>query len=284
MSGSARNYLAGALGIATTTPDATLAINGTANVSGVVTFGSTLSVATSVNSAALSVSSSFIANTSQVTLNIPLNANNSFGLGSYILTSNGSTGAPYWSSSANSAIYANTAAYLQDRTWETAGAIGSSVPNTGAFTTLTASGNVNIDSGTLFVDATTNFVGINNTSPTQALQIDGSIVIKNGLVANGSFGSVGNVLTSNGSSVYWAQSTGAGVNVDSSYTWTNTHSFTNTRPSGNAATGTITVSGGVGVSNNIYVGGRVGFSNSTNISVVYEYYNATTNSLDTVFG
>ena len=286
MSGSARNYLAGALGIATTTPDATLAINGTANVSGAVTFGSTLSVVTSVNSAALSVGSSFVANTSQVTiLDIPLNANNSFGSGSYILTSNGSTGAPYWSSSANSAIYANTAAYLQNRTWESAGAIGSSVANTGAFTTLTTSGNVNIDSGTLFVDATTNFVGINNTSPTQALQIDGSIVIKNGLVANGSFGSVGNVLTSNGSSVYWAQSTGgAGVNVDSSYTWTNTHSFTNTRPSGNAVTGTITVSGGVGVSNNIYVGGRVGFSNSTNISVVYEYYNAATNSLDTVFG
>ena len=36
---------------------------------------------------------------------------------------------------------------------------------------------------------------------------------------------------------------------------------------------------------NTYVTGRVGFANSTTItSVVYQYYNATTNSLDTVFG
>jgi hypothetical protein len=60
--------------------------------------------------------------------------------------------------------------------------------------------------------------------------------------------------------------------------------LTSTTTSGNAVSGALVVSGGIGVANNIYVAGRVGFSNATNISVAYTYYNATTNSLDTVFG
>ena len=64
----------------------------------------------------------------------------------------------------------------------------------------------------------------------------------------------------------------------------NTVQFTNTTPSTNATSGAVTITGGLGVSNNIYTAGRVGFSNSTNISVAYTYYNATTDSLDTVFG
>ena len=44
MNGNAANYIAGNVGIANTLPNATLAITGTANVSGVVTFGSTLTV------------------------------------------------------------------------------------------------------------------------------------------------------------------------------------------------------------------------------------------------
>ena len=49
-------------------------------------------------------------------------------------------------------------------------------------------------------------------------------------------------------------------------------------------TGSLLVIGGVGVSDSIYVGNRVGFSNTSNVSMVYQYYNAATNSLDTVFG
>ncbi len=48
-------------------------------------------------------------------------------------------------------------------------------------------------------------------------------------------------------------------------------------------TGSLLVIGGVGVSDSIYVGNRVGFSNTSNVSMVYQYYNAATNSLDTVF-
>lgn len=47
------------------------------------------------------------------------------------------------------------------------------------------------------------------------------------LVANGSPGIAGQVLTSNATGVYWANAS-AGVNTALSYTWTNTHIFQNT--------------------------------------------------------
>ena len=78
---------------------------------------------------------------------------------------------------AGTATTANNASFLNGRIWETAGAIGSTVANTGAFTTLTASANVNLDSGTLFTDATNNRVGINNTNPTASLHVQGATLI-----------------------------------------------------------------------------------------------------------
>ena len=52
----------------------------------------------------------------------------------------------------------------------------------------------------------------------------------------------------------------------------------------NTTTGALQVRGGVGVGGSIYAGNRIGFVNTSNVSVVYQYYNALTNSLDTVFG
>jgi len=49
-------------------------------------------------------------------------------------------------------------------------------------------------------------------------------------------------------------------------------------------TGALKVTGGVGVGDSVYVGNKVGFVNASNVSVVYQYYNSTTGSLDTVFG
>jgi hypothetical protein len=219
-------------------------------------------------------------------------ANGSLGTAGLVLTSNGSVA--YWANASaisGTVATANNASFLAGRRWETAGAIGSTVANTGAFTTLTASANVNIDSGTLFVDGTSNRVGVNittplhahhvsgsvlaagdassvayymndsqairssgtmyidadtsgqngftragtgdlifrtaaaqermriisggnigigNTTPGQRLQVDGSVGIKNGLVANGTFGISGQVLTSNGTVSYWANTSAGG--------------------------------------------------------------------------
>jgi len=51
-------------------------------------------------------------------------------------------------------------------------------------------------------------------------------------------------------------------------------------------TGAFKVTGGVGVTGNIYTAGRVGYASNTTsgTSAVYTYYNASTSSLDTVFG
>ena len=132
-----------------------------------------------------------------------------------------------------------------------------------------------------YVNTSGNYTLSGNTTFSANLIIaaTGEIIINAaaGISANGTFGTAGQLLTSNGSAVYWS-TTSTGVNLASSY------AFTNTTASGNATSGAITTAGGLGVANNIYAGGRIGWSNSTNVSVVYQQYNATTGSLDVVFG
>ena len=71
---------------------------------------------------------------------------------------------------------------------------------------------------------TSGYVGVGNTAPGQSLQVDGSIGIKNGLVANGSFGDAGFVLASNGTSIYWSNASGSATTANNAsylqgYTW-----------------------------------------------------------------
>jgi len=83
---------------------------------------------------------------------------------------------------------------LEGYNWASPGALGSSTPNTGAFTTLSASGNVTFDGGTFvfnesgadkdfriegegspnlfFADASANSVGIGTNTPSSILEID----------------------------------------------------------------------------------------------------------------
>ena len=111
------------------------------------------------------------------------------------------------------------------------------------------------------------------------------------LSSNGGVGTAGQVLTSNGATgaPYWSAAA-AGTNVAAQYAWTNTQSFSNvitfssTTASPNSAVGAIVTSGGIGANGNIYTAGRIGFANSVGANQVYTYYNASTNSLDTVFG
>ena len=51
-------------------------------------------------------------------------------------------------------------------------AIGGNTASSGAFTTIDASGDVNFDSGTLFVDASADAVGIGTTSPVTSLMLE----------------------------------------------------------------------------------------------------------------
>ena len=67
-------------------------------------------------------------------------------------------------------------------------------------------------------------------------------------------------------------------------TFTTALSITSSTQSTSTTTGALQVMGGVGVGGSVYVGNRVGFVNTSNVSVVYTFYNTVTNSLDTVFG
>ena len=106
---------------------------------------------------------------------------------------------------------ANSSA-LQGATWQAPLGIGTVTANSGAFTTITASANVNLDVGTLFTDATNNRVGINTTTPTTPLHVVGNVTVANGfgIVANGSIGTAGQALLSNGSAIYWSTIAGGG--------------------------------------------------------------------------
>jgi len=53
--------------------------------------------------------------------------------------------------------------------------IGSSTASSGAFSTLSASGDVDFDAGTLFVDASADAVGIGTTSPSVKLHVNGDV-------------------------------------------------------------------------------------------------------------
>lgn len=67
----------------------------------------------------------------------------------------------------------------------TGGVFASALGNTTITGTLSASANVNLDSGTLFVDGTNNRVGINNTAPTQSLTVTGTTSLTGNLTVQG---------------------------------------------------------------------------------------------------
>jgi hypothetical protein len=69
-------------------------------------------------------------------------------------------------------------------------------------------------------------------------------------------------------------------------TFTGAPTLSDTTASTSSTTGSLKLGGGLGVAGNIYVGSasKVGYVNASNVSAVYQYYNAATDSLDTVFG
>ena len=87
-----------------------------------------------------------------------------------------------------------------------------------------------------FISVADGVASVNNVTVSSNLQV-------NALVANGSVGAAGEVLTTNGTSVYWSA---AGVNVNATYTWSNNHTFTaNLSVSGRTTTNTMLVTSGI---------------------------------------
>ena len=151
--------------------------------------------------------------------------------------------------------------------------------NTGAvFANIAISTYANLRVGSLtatFVNTTGNIVsGGNVTAP---------YFFGNGSQLSGVITSVTKII--NGTSDVTAYS-GSNIAVTVGGT-ANTILFTNSITSTSNVTGALRVTGlgGIGVGGNVYVGQRVGFVwGANNVSSVYQVFNNSTNSLDTVFG
>lgn len=85
-------------------------------------------------------------------------------------------------------------------------------------------------------------------SVTSTFNFSVGAVFNGGIYANASYGTAGQLLTSNGTGVYWSSPGAASVNTAAQYTWTNTHVFSANVAFGNSIgipTGNSTVSGGM---------------------------------------
>ena len=118
-----------------------------------------------------------------------------------------------------------------------------------------------------------------------SLVSNGTVEIRGGsLYANSS--TTFNLVNTTATTVNFAGSaTAITIGATTGYTTIrNQTTITNTTASLSTTTGALQVRGGVGVADSMYVGNRVGFVNTSNVSVVYQFYNTATGSLDTVFG
>lgn len=118
------------------------------------------------------------------------------------------------------AALVNTAPAALNTLQELAAALG----NDASFSTTVLNGIGNAYSNAIAYSASNTYV--NNTfAPKASPTFTGTITIPT-ISANGSTGTSGQVLTSNGIGVYWANAaTGGSVNTSAAYIWSNTHSF-----------------------------------------------------------
>jgi hypothetical protein len=114
--------------------------------------------------------------------------------------------------------------------------------------TIGVTGIVNVDSGTLYVDPANNRVGINKTTPAQALDVVGDVAISANETVGGTLGVTGATTLSNTLSVI------GDVAI-------NTNKFNVT-----ALTGNTSIAGTLGVTSDITTSGILTASNSTNVT------------------
>ena len=116
--------------------------------------------------------------------------------------------------------------------------------------TSTYSGNVDFDSGTLFVDSVNNRVGVNNSTPTQALTVTGQAIVSGNTTLNGTLQTIaGNVNIDSGTLFVDSILDRVGIN--------------NTTPDASlSVTGTANVSGAVRFANVLVVTGATTLSNT----------------------
>ena len=198
----------------------TLTVSGSASLQDTLSVTSTISggnttiagfanVSTSVNSALLTVGTSFIANTTGAYHTGTINASsitlsNSSVIGiisannSGVYPSSNIAGSELGTSSRRWAVSGNTGNFSGQLTVSGNTTLTGNATLDGAL--LTVAGNVSVDSGTLFVDSNNNRIGINNSAPTVAFYVVGDANVTSSV--NSALLTVGSDFIANTSGAY----------------------------------------------------------------------------------
>ena len=139
----------------------------------------------------------------------------------------------------------------------------------GSSDTVAVTGILNVDSGVLYVDPTNSRVGINDTTPSQALDVTGNALISGtlGVTGNSTFtgdvitsivkasGSGGLTIDSNGGTdvALFGAGGGAGTTLYGGLNGT-TGNFTDTTDATTSTDGALKTAGGVGIAKKLFVG------------------------------
>jgi len=147
------------------------------------------------------------------------------------------------------------------------------ITSVGTLTGLVSSGNITAQTANVYAAYLVANSGLSGTLITNAQTNITSVGTLTGLVSSGN-------ITAQTANVY------AGNIIANAALITTSNTASNS-----TTTGSLIANGGAGIAGNVYVGGniytqqRTGYTYSgNNTSVAYTYYNAATNSLDTVFG
>jgi hypothetical protein len=177
-----------------------------------------------VNGSSITVGTSIIANTTRLAIGtaVGLQANNGIGTSGQVLTSNGTT--VYWSTPSAGVAGSNTQIQFND-----AGALAgdtgltfNKTTDTLSTNTILATSTINAASHTVGTNTIANSTGVFTTGTVNGATISvGTSVIANttrlvigtavGLQANGGIGTSGQVLTSNGTTIYWGSAGASGT-------------------------------------------------------------------------
>jgi hypothetical protein len=126
-----------------------------------------------------------------------------------------------------------------------------------------------------------------NLTVVGSANVTGNVSVVGGIIANGEIGTAGQVLTSNSSGIYWSSVTGSGINLDSTYTWTNTHTFTRavnvtgTFQGGKTDIGNTVITGIANVTGNVFISGNVGIGIAPSTARQLYVYNGTSTGTST---
>ena len=142
--------------------------------------------------------------------------------------------------------------------------------------TVTVTAILNVDAGVLYVDPSTNKVGINDTTPSVELDVNGSVAITGNETVGGTLNVTGATTLSNTLGVtgdvavntnkFNVTASSGNTLIAGTLGVTGIETITNTTDATNSTSGALIVSGGVGIAKKLYVGTDLSIGGSLSVT------------------